>query len=259
MALFSKKSFDEAGEAYRRAAELEPKNAIYLTNFGAALISKNRIDEGIEVYRKAIKLDPKFMTAHSNLAGTLSKTERFDETIEACKELLKLDPKSAEIHFILGIAQSSTKRSEEAIASYNKVIELDSKHTGAHRSLAWLLVTCPETKLRDSKRAVVLAKKLGELAPNVGATWWIQGVAHYRDGDWKAAIAALEKTNELSGAFFLAMAHRKLGHDDEARKIYDRAVEWLEKNKEVLAKNKAKAAELRSFQKEAEEVLGLKK
>ena len=76
---------------------------------------------------------------------------------------------------------------------------------------------------------------------------------------------ALHKSMELTGGgdagdwLFLAMAHRKLGDDDEARKQYNRAVEWLEKNKEKIAKNKTQAAELRSFQREAEEVLELKK
>ncbi|MCI0492257.1 MAG: hypothetical protein L0Z07_04895 [Planctomycetes bacterium] len=46
------------------------------------------------------------------------------------------------------------------------------------------------------------------------------------------------------------MAHRQLGHKDEARKWYNRAVEWLEKyqpkNEEVIR-----------FRAEAERVLGI--
>jgi hypothetical protein len=30
--------------------------------------------------------------------------------------------------------------------------------------------------------------------------------------------------------FFLAMAHRRLDHDDQARAWYDKAVEWMDKN-----------------------------
>jgi hypothetical protein len=60
----------------------------------------------------------------------------------------------------------------------------------------------------------------------------------YRAGDWKAASAALKKSddllkgNELSfNAFFLALAHWHLGNKAEARKWYDQAVEWMAKNK----------------------------
>ncbi|HUQ69688.1 MAG TPA: tetratricopeptide repeat protein, partial [Planctomycetaceae bacterium] len=79
------------------------------------------------------------------------------------------------------------------------------------------------------------------------------GVAHYRAGDWKAAIATLEKAIELrkGGDCFdwlsLAMAHWQLGNKDEARQWNDRAVAWMEKNNpqdEELKRFSAEAAEL---------------
>jgi tetratricopeptide (TPR) repeat protein len=123
--------------------------------------------------------------------------------------------------------------------------------------LAWFLATCPNAALRDPKRAVELARNAVELAPK---SWGIQntlGVAHYRAGDWKAAITALEKSIELSQAgaafdyFFLAMAHWKLGDKAEAKKRYDHAVEWMQKNKEALEKDKGQAEELERFRAEA--------
>src|SRR5262249_22089469 len=131
----------------------------------------------------------------------------------------------------------------------------------AHNDLAWLLATCPDEKRRDPNRAVDLAKKAVELAPKEGAYWNTLGVAHYRAGDWKAAIAALDKSRELRTGgdvfdfFFLAMAHHKLGNQDEARKYYDRAVEWLDKNKGALEKDKTQTDELRRLRSEAEELL----
>ena len=56
-------------------------------------------------------------------------------------------------------------------------------------------------------------------------------------GAWKDSIAALEKSIELRNDggdswhwFFLAMAHWQLGQKGKARKWYDRAVEWMDKN-----------------------------
>jgi hypothetical protein len=51
--------------------------------------------------------------------------------------------------------------------------------------------------------------------------------------------------------FFLTMAHWQLGHKTEARKWYDQAVHWMEKNK-------PKDDELRRFRAEAEELLQIK-
>ena len=83
-------------------------------------------------------------------------------------------------------------------------------------------------------------------------------MAYYRAGDWKAAIEALEKVEASSTMdgdsfdwFFLAMAHWQLGEKDEARKWYDQAVQWMEKNQ-------PQDEELRRFRAEAEELLGIK-
>jgi hypothetical protein len=59
--------------------------------------------------------------------------------------------------------------------------------------------------------------------------------------------------------FFLAMTHRKLGNDGQARKFFGMAVAWREKNKQALKDNKSQEDELRRFQTEAKEVLELKK
>jgi tetratricopeptide (TPR) repeat protein len=119
------------------------------------------------------------------------------------------------------------------------------------------LVTCPDAKLHDPRRAIDLATKATELAPKWGAVWNTLGVAHYRAGDWKAANAALEKSTELQGdnafdEFFMAMTQWQLGKKPEARRAYDQAVQWMEKNQ-------PKNEELRRFRAEAEALLGIKK
>jgi hypothetical protein len=70
-------------------------------------------------------------------------------------------------------------------------------------------------------------------------------------------VAALEKSLEFGKGgnscdwFFLAMSHWQLGKKDEARKWYDQAVPWMDKNQ-------PKNEELRRFRREAAELLGLK-
>jgi uncharacterized protein HemY len=120
-------------------------------------------------------------------------------------------------------------------------------------SLAWLLATCPDAKVRDGARAVELAKKAVERAPKQEAYHNTLGAAHYRAAAWNDAVATLEKSMELrnggdsSDWFFLAMAHWQLNNKDEARQWYGRAVEWMEMNataNEELIRFRAEAAEL---------------
>src|SRR5262249_31498173 len=85
--------------------------------------------------------------------------------------------------------------------------------------------------------AVACARKAVELAPEDGAVWNTLGVAQYRAGNWQASSDALRKAMGLRRGgnsfdwFFLAMAHRRLGHKDEARSWDGRALGWMEKNR----------------------------
>src|SRR5262249_19285951 len=117
-------------------------------------------------------------------------------------------------------------------------------------NLAWSLATCADPKFRDASRAVELAKQAVEQAPKAGDDWNTLGVAQYPAGDWKAAIAALKKSMELRKGgnsvdwFFLAMAYWQLRDKKEARKWYDQAVPWMEKNQpkdEELVRFRAEA------------------
>jgi eukaryotic-like serine/threonine-protein kinase len=112
---------------------------------------------------------------------------------------------------------------------------------------------------------VAVARRDPLQASNEGAFLNTLGVARYRAGDWQAAVEALDQSRKLRQGgdgvdwLFLAMAHQKLGHHDEARKWYTQAVQWLEQNRQALAADRAQAEEFGRLRREAEEVLGQKK
>src|SRR4029450_4177385 len=119
-------------------------------------------------------------------------------------------------------------------------------------TFAWELATSPVLQFRDGGLAVELATKAVELSPQGRRHWNTLGVAHYRAGNWKGAVTALERSVEFRrpgdsfDSYFLAMAHWQLDEKDEARKWYEQAVEWMEKNKpedEELKRFREEAAE----------------
>ena len=160
---------------------------------------------------------------------------------------------------------SRLARFAQALSDYEAALKRAPANASIHNELAWLLANCPDPALRDPGRAVELLKRAVQLEPKEGTHWDILGVAHYRAGDWKAAVAAFDKSMELGqdgdavNRLFLAMAHGKLGNSDEARKAYDQAVLWLDKNVETLKKDNLLEEELRRFRSEAAGVLKLKK
>jgi tetratricopeptide (TPR) repeat protein len=251
---------DKALGDFSRAIELDPKYAQAWYNRGIAHHKLVQPDKAVADYTRALELDPKFAKAWSNRGVAHLKLDQPDKAIADFSKAIELDPKFAKAWYNRGLAYNKLDQRDKAVTDYTRAIELDPKYALAwnNRGAAYLELGQPDKAVADCSRAV-------ELTPKAGSYWKTLGMAHYRAGDWKAAVAALDKSRELRPGgdgvvqLFLAMAHRKLGNSDEARKAYDQAVQWLEKNKEALEKDKGLAQELRRFRAEAEEVLELKK
>jgi tetratricopeptide (TPR) repeat protein/serine/threonine protein kinase len=257
--------YDKAVADYSRAIELDPTFAPAWGGRGSAYSNLGQWDKAVADFSKAIELDPKYTLAWHGRGVAYFNLGQYDKAVADFSRAIELDPKLAPAWTNRGKAYGHLGQWDKAVADCSRAVELSPKDASVHNDLAWLRATCPDVKLRDSEQAVQLARRAVELAPEVGASWNTLGVAQYRAGDWKAAVVALEKSMALrqgGDAFdwlFLAMAQHKLGKPDEARKWYGQAVQWLEKNAPALAKSPSQADELRRFQAEAEEVLGLKK
>jgi eukaryotic-like serine/threonine-protein kinase len=172
-------------------------------------------------------------------------------------------------HFGRGIVLRLTERLAEAVQAFQQALDAyrplggtaasagnQSQFASVHNEWAWLLATCPDTGFRDPGRAVELAKRAVELAPQEWRFWNTLGAAHYRADNWEEAMAALHKSMELHHGgdsfdwFFLAMAHWQRGEKEQARKWYAEAVHWMETNQ-------PNHEELRRFREEAAELLGV--
>jgi tetratricopeptide (TPR) repeat protein len=145
----------------------------------------------------------------------------------------------AAVHTELGDLATAGHESEDArreyaraIALYGRLVEEHPEWPGYARDLAWLLATCPEPTLRDPGRAVTLARRAAEQAPQGGDCWRALGAALCRSGDWAGAVEALDKAVALRGGgdgrewVLLALAHGHLGDREQARRWLGKARGW---------------------------------
>jgi serine/threonine protein kinase/tetratricopeptide (TPR) repeat protein len=262
-----------AEEAYRRASLIFEKIAADKSNYhnidfthhntdrfysetcsalGDLLVAEGRLQEAEPWMRRAVDLMDAVVSwnpeRRRDLAGTCLKMAWLLRAMGRPEEAKAYERRAREQ---LELAMSSLERREPpSLADRTKL-------AGLCNQFAWLLISHPELNLRDLERAVKLAGKAVESDPKSGACWNTLGVARYRADDWKAAVEALERSMELHAGrqesfdtFFLAMAHWRLGAQDEARTWYDRAVAWMDRNQ-------PKNDELKRFRAEAAALLGL--
>jgi serine/threonine protein kinase/Flp pilus assembly protein TadD len=252
----------EAEAEFRTVIRLKPGSAKSHYGLAAAFHRQNKLDEAIAEYRETLRLEPQKepenFLAHQGLGQLLALKNRLDAAIVELTEAARLKPDNADAYCALVPALLRLGKRQEAQAALEKAIkQLKPTDAAWSNELAWLLATCPDQSFRDVPRALELARKAVGVKPRDGSFWNTLGAVQYRAGDWKAAIKALEKSMALRNGgdpcdwFFMAMTHGRLGDQKKARKWYDRAAQWMEKNQNHHE-------ELGRFRAEARELLGIK-
>jgi eukaryotic-like serine/threonine-protein kinase len=283
--------YDAAIVSYQKAIELDSNDYWAYNYLGSTLSAQKKPVGAIAAFNRAIGINPKFVPAYFNLALTQHARLSLDDAIATYRSLISLDSKRTNSQIGLAIqapafnslnskrtnsqiGPTTALRDQEkwdvAISCYRRAIRLvadadnDARQSfGANLSTAawqlamvdWQLNTAPDPKFRNPDFAVELAREAVRLNP-VGDHWNTLGVAHYRAGQLKAAVTALEQSMKLRKGgdsfdwFFLAMSYWKLGDKGEARRWYEKAVAWM-------SEKQPQDGELVRFRAEASALLGV--
>jgi tetratricopeptide (TPR) repeat protein len=253
----SRAEFDNALNVLGLALELKPDAPELWGLRGLYYSSGGRHDQAIADFSRVVELNPLDDNGWHLKGMAYARLNQLDKALADWSKAVELAPTNATYLRDRAGAYAQLGRWQEALADFRRAVELPTSGAADLNNLAWQLATSPDAALRQPARAVELARKAVKLAPNDGNSANTLGAALYRAGSWQEAIAALEKSLLLSKGgystdyFFLAMAHCQLGNHAEARRWYDRAVQWMDKNA-------PKEAALLRFRAEAEEVLGVK-
>jgi serine/threonine protein kinase/tetratricopeptide (TPR) repeat protein len=222
-------ALDQNTLAEQRSAYGEDSPAVAVTLFGLgnSLKSQNRPEEAVQKYRESL----------DSLFKPLWEEHLFKLPWVVIPELVETGNKQ--------------------LASDICRAMLNSNSTNAvwFNGAAWYFATTDNPSNRDPALAVELAKK--SVAINPLGDWNTMGVAYYRAGDFKEAVADLEKQVQLilhgqgtsTDFFFQAMAEYQVGHADAARRYYARAIQWMDEHDPYNP-------ELLRFRAEAERLLG---
>jgi serine/threonine protein kinase/Flp pilus assembly protein TadD len=246
-------NFDGAIRFYTAALAVRPRNAPTHYFLAEVLRRAGMKDEAIAEHHKAIELDPDESVPRAGLVvGQLLAHHQFDEAIFWCRHFLEWRPHDGRAHSLLANALYCCGKFDEAFAESEIATAHEPDRADSWNSLAWILATCPDTSRRDVQRAVGIATNLVASVPKCGKYWNTMGVALYRAGDWRGAIGALDRSVALQGfnswdGLFLAMARWQSGERAEARRLFDEALRWVDRNDpqdDELRRFRAEAAKL---------------
>jgi tetratricopeptide (TPR) repeat protein len=226
-----------------RAAKLDPRQLPWREAVGA--------------YSQAIERYPQDGEAYHQRAHMHERLGQWDSAVADHSQAIQRTPQCLYLYACRARAYLRMGKMHQAAEDFRKAGPLRPKEAN---DLAWGLAASPVSAHPQPTLAVELAKQAVQQAPGVALYWNTLGLAHYRAGNWEAAVRALVEAQKLApgesccfNAMVLAMCHHQLGGAAKARDHYDRAVRGFQQTLGELSATHRQ--ELEGFRAEAEALL----
>jgi tetratricopeptide (TPR) repeat protein len=251
--------------AINRLLERAPEDRDARFQRGLLAMTVARPDLALDDFTRLLAAEPGHERARYRRAQALVRLGRYREALADLDRLLAKDPNDDALYEyqLRGIVHEALGDRDRARADREKARSLLPTNLDELNNRAWILAT-RSIEQRDPESAVTLARRYVELAPGQQRPLFILGATLYSAGQFAEAVSVLDQSlaagkdelDELDdfGLFFLAMAHHRLGHVNQARDCFDRAVRAWAERKHLSADY---FAELTGLRAEAEAVLGL--
>jgi protein O-GlcNAc transferase len=131
-----------------KAAQLNPRDASVLSNYGLALIDVGQPEQALEQFNTSLKLNSSQVQVRLNHAQLLRTMGRTLQAIDSYKLAIDLHPRFSRSYLGLANALYDLKRYDEAVPAYGHALFLEPGLTEAQSNLGNLL--CDIGKHEDS-------------------------------------------------------------------------------------------------------------
>ncbi len=132
--------YEDAAEAYRRAAELDPDFASAHHNLGTVLTQLGLLDEAVAAYDAAVEADPEHGKALSSKAFVLRTQGKADEAVSAYGRAASILYGDSEVLIGLGKSLQDAGRLSEAASTFARAVDANPHDPEAIANLANVLV-----------------------------------------------------------------------------------------------------------------------
>lgn len=250
---------DEAIEAYKHAAALDPGSPEPLLSAGSLLEKENRFADAEEEYKQALNVDAKSDDALTGLANIYMRGHRFADAATVLRQLVSLQPGNAGAHIELGRVLAAAGKNDDALAelqtaqklaptdvtlqrdladlysstgkltdaetSYRALIATDPKDAELHHALGVVLLK--ERKFPEAQQELMIAVTL---KPDYGAAYGDLAAAASENKNYELAIRAADARAkflpEIPASYFLrASAYDHLRDYKRAAQNYHKFLE----------------------------------
>lgn len=275
-ALLAKGELKEAAVALHEVAAAEPGNVDARILLGTTLSLQGKRSESIEQLLEVVRLQPDSARAYNTLGMVLSRFIEMNAAREAFEKALQLDPNLAEARVNLALVLAQAGEFVRAGEHLDRAIQLQRETQAAAyshylRAKIWVAQKEMRNAVSELETAVMLR-------PNYAEAWSDLGGIRRLEGDAKSAQQALERAvalnpddekaqyrlgvqclqnaephkavdhlrkvlrhdpDDRAALYNLALALRRDGQEDEAKRVDDRLSKLLQSRSKAAAAGQA--------------------
>ncbi len=128
---------------------------------GVELVVEGKYNEAIEAFNKAIQINPKDAVAYNNRGAAFGQIGNYKQQIEDCNKALQINPNDAVAYNNRGVAYGELGSYEQEVEDCTKAIELNPRLAVAyyHRGLAYQKLGNRKQAEKDRRMAYTLNPK----------------------------------------------------------------------------------------------------
>jgi putative PEP-CTERM system TPR-repeat lipoprotein len=183
---------EEALSVVKASQFRKPEAALGHALEGDVHASRKNWPEAERAYRVALKATPQSSAIAVGLCRVMSASGRKSEAAKFAKDWISKNPADVSMRLYVADTALAAKDYKAAVLQYEAVLERSPNNVPALNNLAWSL-----GKLNDP-RAVGLAERAVELAPNSPPVLDTLGMLHVEQGDPKKGLEYLARARSLA-------------------------------------------------------------
>jgi tetratricopeptide (TPR) repeat protein len=128
---------------------------------GRAAARHRDYDQAIADLTQAIAQDPSDKSAYEarGLCYLRQKEKKYDLARADFDAIIRLDPRNGRAFSLRGLTYLRQYQYAQASADFEQSIALNPDDAQAYNSAAWLMATCPDSKIRNGPKAIEFATK----------------------------------------------------------------------------------------------------
>jgi len=142
---------EEAIEAYKQAATLEPKDPEPPLAAGLLLEKENHFADAEQEYKQALAIDPGSSDAMTGIANIYMHGQRFAEADPILRKLITMHPEDVPARIQLARILVIIGKNDDAIAELQAALKVDSGNSNVQRDLADLYASTKKYDLAETQ------------------------------------------------------------------------------------------------------------